>query len=72
MSVILVNVVTLWVITKVRKRLPPYLVKASGQPITKCCFSADGQVFAYSVGYDWSKVRQIIENYLNSRPASRL
>lgn len=26
------------------------------QPITKCCFSNNGQIFAYSLGYDWSKV----------------
>ncbi|XP_001950323.2 mRNA export factor-like [Acyrthosiphon pisum] len=25
------------------------------QPITKCCFNSDGQIFAYSSGYDWSK-----------------
>ncbi|CAD7089363.1 unnamed protein product [Hermetia illucens] len=25
------------------------------QPITKCCFNATGQIFAYAVGYDWSK-----------------
>lgn len=27
------------------------------QSITKCAFSAGGQIFAYAVGYDWSKVR---------------
>lgn len=26
------------------------------QPITRCCFSKGGDVFAYSVSYDWSKV----------------
>lgn len=26
------------------------------QPITKCCFNLNGQIFAYSIGYDWSKV----------------
>lgn len=26
------------------------------QPITKCCFNSNGQIFAYSTGYDWSKV----------------
>lgn len=26
------------------------------QPITKSAFSAGGQIFAYAVGYDWSKV----------------
>ena len=25
------------------------------QPVTSCSFSHDGQIFAYSVGYDWSK-----------------
>jgi len=25
------------------------------QPVTSCCFSNDGQIFAYSLGYDWSK-----------------
>ncbi|XP_060833854.1 protein Rae1 [Rhopalosiphum padi] len=25
------------------------------QPITKCCFNSNGQIFAYSTGYDWSK-----------------
>lgn len=25
------------------------------QSITKCCFNANGQIFAYAVGYDWSK-----------------
>uniref|UniRef100_A0A1A9USV5 Uncharacterized protein n=1 Tax=Glossina austeni TaxID=7395 RepID=A0A1A9USV5_GLOAU len=29
--------------------------KTMDQSITKCCFSADGQIFAYAVGYDWSK-----------------
>lgn len=28
------------------------------QPITKCAFSAGGQIFAYAVGYDWSKVNK--------------
>lgn len=26
------------------------------QPITTCAFNANGQIFAYAVGYDWSKV----------------
>ena len=26
------------------------------QPITRCCFNHNGQIFAYSVSYDWSKV----------------
>ncbi|VVC37208.1 WD40/YVTN repeat-like-containing domain,WD40 repeat, conserved site,G-protein beta WD-40 repeat,WD40 [Cinara cedri] len=25
------------------------------QPITKCCFNSNGQIFAHSIGYDWSK-----------------
>ncbi|RWS03840.1 mRNA export factor-like protein [Dinothrombium tinctorium] len=25
------------------------------QPITRCCFSARGEIFAYAVSYDWSK-----------------
>ncbi|KAH8409650.1 hypothetical protein KR222_004169, partial [Zaprionus bogoriensis] len=25
------------------------------QALTKCCFSADGQIFAYALGYDWTK-----------------
>lgn len=25
------------------------------QPVTSCCFNHDGQIFAYSLGYDWSK-----------------
>ena len=25
------------------------------QPITACCFSRDGHIFAYATGYDWSK-----------------
>ena len=26
------------------------------QSITKCAFNANGQIFAYAIGYDWSKV----------------
>lgn len=26
------------------------------QPITACAFNGDGQIFAYAVSYDWSKV----------------
>lgn len=26
------------------------------QPLTKCAFNHSGQIFAYAVGYDWSKV----------------
>lgn len=29
--------------------------EAKDQSITKCCFNSNGQVFAYAVGYDWSK-----------------
>jgi len=29
--------------------------EAMQQPITCCCFNAGGQIFAYAVGYDWSK-----------------
>lgn len=25
-------------------------------PITSCCFNAQGNIFAYASGYDWSKV----------------
>lgn len=37
------------------------------QPITKSAFSAGGQIFAYAVGYDWSKVRSEILSNLNLR-----
>lgn len=26
------------------------------QSITKCAFNSNGQIFAYAVSYDWSKV----------------
>lgn len=29
--------------------------EAMEQPITRCAFNHNGQIFAYSVGYDWSK-----------------
>lgn len=29
--------------------------EAMDQPITKCCFNSNGQIFAYALGYDWSK-----------------
>ncbi|XP_016996523.2 protein Rae1 [Drosophila takahashii] len=29
--------------------------QAHDQPITKCSISGDGQLFAYALGYDWSK-----------------
>ncbi|KAH8355242.1 hypothetical protein KR093_009397, partial [Drosophila rubida] len=25
------------------------------QPLTKCCFNADGNIFAYALGYDWAR-----------------
>jgi len=28
---------------------------AMDQPITRCCFNQNGQIFAYAVSYDWSK-----------------
>lgn len=28
------------------------------QSITRCCFNHNGQIFAYAVSYDWSKVSQ--------------
>jgi len=31
------------------------LSKQMAQHITSCCFNHDGKIFAYSVGYDWSK-----------------
>jgi len=35
------------------------------QPITKCCFNSNGQIFAYSTGYDWSKVSLLITKVLS-------
>lgn len=32
-------------------------------PITKCAFNARGEIFAYAIGYDWSKGA----NYLLSK-----
>lgn len=29
--------------------------ESMGEAITKCCFNARGEIFAYAVGYDWSK-----------------
>lgn len=37
-----------------RLRLKSY--ELVNQPITKCCFNSNGHIFAYSIGYDWSKV----------------
>lgn len=43
------------------------------QPITRCCFSANGQLFAYSVSYDWSKGHEFYnaqkKNYIFLHPA---
>ena len=30
------------------------------QPISTCCFDAQGQIFAYASSYDWSKVSKIL------------
>lgn len=30
------------------------------QSITKCAFNYSGHIFAYAVGYDWSKVSQLL------------
>ena len=37
-----------------RTKLKPS--EAMEQPITRCCFNNNGQIFAYAVSYDWSKV----------------
>ncbi|KAG8231511.1 hypothetical protein J437_LFUL011549 [Ladona fulva] len=38
------------------------------QPITRCCFNSNGQIFAYAVSYDWSKghefYSQLKKNYI--------
>ena len=31
------------------------------QPISSCCFNAQGNIYAYASSYDWSKVRPMIE-----------
>nr|CAD7456097.1 unnamed protein product [Timema tahoe] len=36
-----------------RTKLKPS--EAMEQPITRCCFNSNGQIFAYAVSYDWSK-----------------
>lgn len=42
------------------------------QPITRCCFNQNGQIFAYAVGYDWSKGHEFYnpnkKNYIFLRP----
>ena len=30
--------------------------ESCNQPISSCCFNAEGSIFAYAVGYDWTKV----------------
>ena len=39
------------------------------QPITSCAFNATGQIFAYSLSYDWSKVKQhaMVLSFVNSQ-----
>jgi len=41
-----------------RTKLKPS--EAMEQPITRCCFNNNGQIFAYAVSYDWSKVSQSV------------
>jgi mRNA export factor len=36
------------------------LEHAVDQPITCCAFNGDGQIFAYAVSYDWSKVSFLV------------
>lgn len=31
--------------------------EAMQMPITKCAINPGGQIFAYAIGYDWSRVR---------------
>nr|QBH73994.1 mitotic checkpoint protein and poly(a)+ RNA export protein [Thermobia domestica] len=46
--------------------------EAMEQPITRCCFNHNGQIFAYSVSYDWSKGHEFYnpqkKNYIFLRP----
>ncbi|XP_065332482.1 protein Rae1 [Cloeon dipterum] len=46
--------------------------EAMESPITNCCFNANGQIFAYSVSYDWSKGHEFYspmkKNYIFLRP----
>ncbi|RZF40514.1 hypothetical protein LSTR_LSTR000393 [Laodelphax striatellus] len=46
--------------------------EAMEQAITKCAFNKDGQIFAYSVGYDWAKGHEFYDatkkNYIFLRP----
>lgn len=36
--------------------------------ITRCCFNARGEIFAYAVGYDWSKGHE----YSNSQKKNHI
>lgn len=38
-----------------RQRLKSFVKDADGNSATSTCFSADGTLFAYAYGYDWSK-----------------
>ncbi|KFM64989.1 mRNA export factor, partial [Stegodyphus mimosarum] len=42
------------------------------QPITRCCFNARGEIFAYAVSYDWSKGHEFYnpqkKNYIFLHP----
>ena len=54
-----------------RTKLKPS--EAMEQPITCCCFNNNGQIFAYAVSYDWSKVSQSVCVYTlsNKNPSAR-
>jgi len=41
--------------------------EACPQPITSCCFNAEGTIFAYSIGYDWTKGHEYFNP--NQKPA---
>jgi len=41
--------------------------ESCNQPISSCCFNAEGNIFAYSVGYDWTKGHE--HNNPNMKPA---
>nr|QBH73980.1 mitotic checkpoint protein and poly(a)+ RNA export protein [Brunneria borealis] len=53
-----------------RTKLKPS--EAMEQPITRCCFNSNGQIFAYAVSYDWSKGHEFYnpmkKNYIFLRP----
>lgn len=46
-----------------KHRLKPF--QRMNQPITATAFSADGNIFAYAVGYDWSKGVEYNSNVSN-------